>query len=46
MWIVFGAMPIFPLDGCIQYFIIIGAGHLVGEQGLINLLKKKGYKLT
>ncbi|OGN98350.1 MAG: hypothetical protein A2Y89_06445 [Chloroflexi bacterium RBG_13_51_18] len=25
------------------YFIIVGAGHLVGENGLINLLKNRGY---
>ena len=25
------------------YFIVVGAGHLVGENGLINLLKNKGY---
>ena len=24
-------------------FVAVGAGHLVGEQGLINLLKKQGY---
>lgn len=27
-------------------FIAVGAGHLVGENGLINLLRKKGYKLS
>jgi uncharacterized protein YbaP (TraB family) len=26
-------------------FCAVGAGHLSGEQGLINLLRKKGYKL-
>ena len=25
--------------------IVVGAGHLVGEQGVINLLKEKGYKV-
>lgn len=25
------------------YFIIVGAGHLVGEQGIVALLKEKGY---
>ena len=25
------------------YFIVVGAGHLVGENGLINLLKNAGY---
>jgi uncharacterized protein YbaP (TraB family) len=27
------------------YFIVVGAGHLVGENGLINLLTEKGYAL-
>jgi uncharacterized protein YbaP (TraB family) len=27
------------------YFIVVGAGHLVGENGLINLLKEKGYSI-
>jgi uncharacterized protein YbaP (TraB family) len=26
-------------------FVAVGAGHLVGEQGLINLLKEQGYTL-
>jgi uncharacterized protein YbaP (TraB family) len=26
-------------------FIAVGAGHLVGENGLISLLKKEGYTL-
>jgi uncharacterized protein YbaP (TraB family) len=25
------------------YFVIIGAGHLVGDQGIIEILKGKGY---
>jgi uncharacterized protein YbaP (TraB family) len=24
----------------------VGAGHLPGDQGVINLLRKKGYKVT
>jgi uncharacterized protein YbaP (TraB family) len=24
-------------------FVAVGAGHLVGEKGLLNLLKKEGY---
>jgi uncharacterized protein YbaP (TraB family) len=27
------------------YFIIVGAGHLVGEQGIIEILKDKGYSV-
>ncbi len=27
------------------YFVVVGAAHLVGENGLINLLKQKGYTL-
>ena len=27
------------------YFVVVGAGHLVGEEGIIQLLKKKGYSL-
>ncbi len=26
-------------------FIIIGAGHLIGKKGVLNLLKQKGYKV-
>jgi uncharacterized protein len=26
-------------------FVAVGAGHLVGEKGLIALLKKEGYTL-
>ena len=26
-------------------FIAVGAGHLVGENGVIDLLKKEGYTL-
>ena len=25
------------------YFVVVGAGHLVGENGIINLLEEKGY---
>ncbi len=27
-------------------FIAVGAGHLAGEQGVINLLRKQGFRLT
>jgi uncharacterized protein YbaP (TraB family) len=26
-----------------SYFVIVGAGHLVGERGLVELLKSRGY---
>jgi len=26
-----------------SYFVIVGAGHLVGKQGIVELLKNKGY---
>ena len=26
--------------------IIVGAGHLVGDKGVVELLKKKGFKVT
>jgi uncharacterized protein YbaP (TraB family) len=28
------------------YFVVVGAGHLIGDQGIINLLKNRGYKVT
>lgn len=28
-----------------QAFVAVGAGHLVGEAGLVNLLRKKGWDL-
>ncbi len=27
-----------------KFFIIVGSGHLVGEEGIIEMLRKKGYK--
>lgn len=33
------------LDANDTYFVIVGAGHLIGEKGIIQLLKKKGYFL-
>jgi len=38
------------IDGYLKdkgtYFVVIGAGHLVGNKGVINLLKEKGYKVS
>jgi uncharacterized protein len=37
-------MPAIMKGRCILF--AVGAGHLPGEQGVINLLRKKGYKVT
>ncbi len=29
-----------------RYFFVVGAAHLVGEKGIINLLREKGFKLN
>ena len=34
------------LDGDGTYFVVIGAGHLVGDKGIPNLLKKAGYEVV
>ncbi len=26
-----------------SYFVVVGSGHLIGEKGIVNLLKEKGY---
>jgi len=28
-----------------NYFVVVGAGHLVGEQGIVSLLKKQGFQV-
>lgn len=33
------------LDSQGTYFVVIGAGHLVGDKGIPNLLKKQGYQV-
>jgi uncharacterized protein YbaP (TraB family) len=34
------------LDGQQDVIVIVGTGHLVGEQGLIDLLKQRGWEVT
>jgi hypothetical protein len=29
-----------------SYFVIVGAGHMVGKRGLVELLKAKGYEVA
>ena len=29
-----------------NYFVVVGAGHVVGEEGIVRILKKRGYKVT
>ncbi len=33
------------LSSCETYFVIVGAIHLLGENGIVSLLKRKGYKV-
>ena len=28
-----------------SYFVVVGSGHLIGEKGIVNVLKEKGYKI-
>ena len=28
-----------------SYFVVVGSGHLIGEKGIVNALKKKGYQV-
>ena len=38
-----------PSQGKLQkkqsYFVVVGSGHLIGEKGIVNVLKKKGYEV-
>lgn len=29
----------------INYFVVVGSGHLVGDKGIVNALKEKGYEV-
>lgn len=29
-----------------DYFVVVGSGHVVGEEGIVSLLRQKGYTLT
>lgn len=29
-----------------SYFVVVGAGHLVGQEGIVELLRGKGYEVT
>lgn len=29
-----------------DYFVVVGSGHVVGKEGIVDLLKKRGYKVT
>ena len=34
------------LDQSRNYFVVVGAGHLVGDNGIVSLLKNQGYKVV
>jgi len=29
-----------------RYFVVVGSGHLIGEKGVVNALRKNGYVVT
>ena len=29
-----------------KYFVVVGAGHLIGDKGIVQLLKNAGYRIT
>ncbi len=33
------------LKGSDTYFVVVGAGHLIGEKGIVETLRKKGYRI-
>ena len=34
------------LDTGYSYFVVVGAGHLVGNKGIVELLKSRGYSVA
>lgn len=34
------------LKGQKTYFVVLGAGHMVGDQGVVNFLTRRGYEVT
>ena len=34
------------LEGKGQYFVVVGAGHLIGDKGIVHLLQNAGYSVT
>jgi uncharacterized protein YbaP (TraB family) len=36
--------PMLEQDGKV-YFVVVGSGHLIGNKGIVNVLKQKGYKV-
>ncbi len=28
-----------------NYFVVVGSGHLIGDKGIVNPLKEKGYRV-
>jgi uncharacterized protein YbaP (TraB family) len=28
------------------YFVVVGAGHVVGEEGIVSQLRRDGYEVT
>ena len=34
------------LKGDKDYFVVVGAGHLIGDKGIVALLQGEGYTVT